>query len=232
MKWWKHINCTICVLWDLHISLSIGDCIKRARERERERKRGREREWADSLSGHFIWNMNSYMISVCTSSLSLHLTTLGGEILSLSGYFIWEFWLIWSWSLHLTSSRGVYLTAYLGTSSENLNSHLILVTSSDKLWGVYLTAYLGTSSEIWTHILSWSLHLTSYGGYIWPKWALHLTTWPAKMSFNNITYYNWQMLALIVEILEAMSVAMWNCHSWPVDVSSNVKLPFLTSRCQ
>ena len=26
--------------------------------------------------------------------------------------------------------------------------------------------------------------------------------------------------------------AMWNCHSWPLDVSSNVKLPCLTVRCQ
>ena len=29
-----------------------------------------------------------------------------------------------------------------------------------------------------------------------------------------------------------MSVAMWKFHSWPLDVSSNVKLPFLTTRCQ
>ena len=29
-----------------------------------------------------------------------------------------------------------------------------------------------------------------------------------------------------------MWVAMWNCHSWPLDVSSNVKLPYLTVRCQ
>ena len=29
-----------------------------------------------------------------------------------------------------------------------------------------------------------------------------------------------------------MSVAMWNCHCWPLDVSSNVKLPFLSTRCQ
>ena len=29
-----------------------------------------------------------------------------------------------------------------------------------------------------------------------------------------------------------MWVAMWNCHSWPLDVSSNVKLPFWTTRCQ
>ena len=29
-----------------------------------------------------------------------------------------------------------------------------------------------------------------------------------------------------------MSVAMYNCHSWLLDVSSNVKLPFWTTRCQ
>ena len=117
VKWWKHRNCTICVLQDLHISLWIGDCIERTRERERAREEEREREWADRLSGHFIWNMNSYIISVCTLSWSLHLTILGG----------------------------LDLTTYDGTSSENLNSHLILVTSSDKFWGVYLTE-LSTSS--------------------------------------------------------------------------------------
>ena len=37
--------------------------------------------------------------------------------------------------------QGVYLIAYLGTSSENLNSHIILVTSADKLLG-------GRSAEI------------------------------------------------------------------------------------
>ena len=29
-----------------------------------------------------------------------------------------------------------------------------------------------------------------------------------------------------------MSVAIWNCHFLPVDVSSYVELPFLTIRCQ
>ena len=29
-----------------------------------------------------------------------------------------------------------------------------------------------------------------------------------------------------------MSEAVWNCHSGPLHVSSNVKLPFLTTRCQ
>ena len=28
-----------------------------------------------------------------------------------------------------------------------------------------------------------------------------------------------------------MSVEMWNCHSWPLDVSRNVKLPLLTTIC-
>ena len=29
-----------------------------------------------------------------------------------------------------------------------------------------------------------------------------------------------------------MSVAMWNCYSWPLEVSSNVEWPFLTARCK
>ena len=73
----------------------INRRLHRESKREREREQEKEREWTDSLSGHFIWNVNSYMISVCTSSWSLHLTTLGGgKSYSLSGYFIWKFWLI------------------------------------------------------------------------------------------------------------------------------------------
>ena len=44
VKWWKHRNSTVSIIHDLHISLSIGDCIERERERERERARERERE--------------------------------------------------------------------------------------------------------------------------------------------------------------------------------------------
>ena len=40
----KQRNGTISVIQDLHISLSIGDCIERERERMRERERERERE--------------------------------------------------------------------------------------------------------------------------------------------------------------------------------------------
>ena len=174
-------------------------------------------------------------------------------------------WNCQSWELNV-STGGIYLTAYLGTSSKNFDSYLILVMSSVKFWSwgvgyiwqliwvphlkiwthmwswsLHLTRYGGyiwqliwvLHLKIWTHISSWLLHLTSYGGYIWPSWALHLKSWPAKMSCNNnITYYTWQIWALIVEISVIITVAMWECHSWPLDVSSNVKLPFLTTRCQ
>ena len=36
----------------------------------------------------------------------------------------------------------------------------------------------------------------------------------------------------IAILLLDMSGAIWNCHSWPLDVMRNVKLPFLTTRCQ
>ena len=36
MKQCKHRNSTISIMQDLHISLSIGDCMERDRERERE----------------------------------------------------------------------------------------------------------------------------------------------------------------------------------------------------
>ena len=60
----------------------------------------------------------------------------------------------------------------------------ILFTSSDNYWGVYLTAYLYTSSENMSSYLismctsSCSLHLTTTGGYIWQLiCTLHLKIW-------------------------------------------------------
>ena len=102
-------------------------------------------------------NMNSYLMSMCTSSCSLDLTT----------------------------TRGVYLTAYLYTSSENMNSYLMsMCTSSCSLHltttrGVYLTAYLYTSSENMNSYLmsmctsSCSLHLTTSGGDISDSLSVH-----------------------------------------------------------
>ena len=91
------------------------------------------------------------------------------------------------------SHWGVYLMAYLGTSSHISLLSLHLTSSG----GVYLTAYLGTSSHIW----SWSLHLTSCGGYIW---ALHLRTWPISAIcfewalIDNIDQWRTLLLALAV----------------------------------
>ena len=104
-------------------------------------------------------NMNSYLMSMCTSSCSLHLTTMGGISDTLSGHFIWKYELIssfWVWVSVCTSSGhfiwngGVYLTAYLNTSSENMNSfphfgfgsqcalHLKLGGISDSLSGYFI----------------------------------------------------------------------------------------------
>ena len=80
MKWWKHRNCTLCVLQDLYISLSIGDCIEKACQREREREsadRLSEGHRSDNLCGYFIWKFEH------TSDL---------------GHFIWQVF------------KGVYLT--------------------------------------------------------------------------------------------------------------------------
>ena len=121
--------------------------------------------------GHFIWQVVGVYLAVYLGTSS-H---------------------IWSWSLHLTSCGGI---------SDSLRgyfiSHLILVTSSEKLWGVYLTAYLGTSSHIW----SWSLHLTSSRGYIW---ALHLKTWPnSAICFERAlidSIDQWRPLLLALAVL-------------------------------
>ena len=124
-------------------------------------------------------------------------------------------WNCHSWPLDISSSVKLpVLTTrcqHWGDSSSGyFISHLILVSSSDKLWGVYLIAYLATSShilswslhlkvmggyiwqliwvlhlKIWSHILSWSLHLTSYGGYIWQLiWVLHLKIWSHILSWS------------------------------------------------
>ena len=97
------------------------------------------------------------------------------------------------------------------SSSGYFISHLILVSSSDKLWGVYLIAYLATSS----HILSWSLHLKVMGGYIWqlisilhlsnwPSWAHHLKTWP-----NSAIHFEWALID---------NIDQWRLHLLPLTV--------------
>ena len=185
------------------------------REREQERVREREREWADSLSGHFIWNMNSYMISVCTSSWSLHLTTLGG----------------------------VNLIAYLGTPSENFDSYLILVTSSDKLGGM---------SDTLSGYLIWKFELAYYlCHFIWQvMWGVYLTAYQVTLSENfELTYYLGHFIWQVRGLSDLVEHCIWklgpakmrlyqyyilhlvhmNPHSWNFssNISSNVKLAIL-----
>ena len=149
------------------------------------------------------------LVAVWNVSLENSMSALGGYISQL----IWVshpkiLTHIWSWSCHLSSSRvegwGI---------SDSLSGYLI--------WKFELTSHLGCF--IWKGMK----------GYIWSSWALHLKSWPAEMTCNNnITYYTWQIWVLIVEISVIISVAMWYCLYWLLDVSSNVKLPFLTTRCQ
>ena len=111
-------------------------------------------------------------------NLHSHEITMLDNQISVQGVYIWICTLhlkIWVSVWTSFETGGIYLTAYLRTASENLNSHLILVTSPDNFWGGKL----------------WNCHFDHY-----------------------------------------MSVVMWNCHSWPLHVSSNVKLPFLTTTCQ
>ena len=58
-------------------------------------------------------------------------------------------------------------------------------------------------------------------------------------SYIYVLYwiYKWHWFGVLVckaSMLNRQegSVAKWNCHSWPLDVSSNVKLPFLTTKCK
>ena len=63
VEWWKHRNGTISIIWDLHISLSIGDCIEREQERERDRARERGamsfHEMVKTQKWYYLCNMRS-----------------------------------------------------------------------------------------------------------------------------------------------------------------------------
>ena len=91
---------------------------------------------------HFIWqlwgvyltaylgisseNMNSYLMSLCMSSCSLHLTTMGGISDTLSGHFIWKYELISSfqiWVSVCTSSEHFIWT--WGGISDSFSEHFI-----------------------------------------------------------------------------------------------------------
>ena len=115
--------------------------------------------WEQNHKWVHIFNL----MSMCTASCSLHLTTMGGISDSLSGHFIWKYELISDVHLHFilfTSSDN-----YWRGISDNLSEHFIwkyeLISS---FWGLDLSVHFiwGTSCE--------------NGGYIW-IWTLHLKIW-------------------------------------------------------
>ena len=126
---------------------------------------------------------------------------------------------IWIWTLHLKIwthiwcpcalhlvhviwqlciGMGEYLTGYLGTSSENMNSYLMSMCtsscslSSDNYGGIYLTAYLGTSSENMNSTSEFTLasqrsfpQKTSKDNY-----RTTTTTWNGNNNNNNNTEWS------------------------------------------
>ena len=163
------------------------------------------------------------------------------------------------WSLHLTSSVGGGIS---DSWSGYIISHLILVTSSDKFSGGisdslsgYFISHLILVTFIWQLPAGcWGrLHLTWLYNANWMLTNLIIQKKKEILNFSwriqndcqihPIIYIPWCIwrvdlpedlgVDLLIAILDhLMSVAMWNCHSWWLDISSNVKLPFLMTRYQ
>ena len=126
-------------------------------------------------------------MSMCTSSCSLHLTTMGGISDTWSGNCIWKYELI--------SSLQVWVSVC--TSSETGGCIWQLIwTLHLKIWTNFHILSLVpvcTSSENRGYIWIWTLHLkilvsvctsseTGDGGYIW-IWILHLKIWvPGRLG--------------------------------------------------
>ena len=201
-----------------------------------------------------------------------------------------EMWNCHSWPLHVSSKVKLPCLTIRCQYRECISEseHVIIKFGSQCELHLKLAGYISQliselHLKIWTHISSWSLHLTSFGGYI-GIWTLHLKIWISvctsfeteggisDSSFgyciwkfeltSHLGHFIWQFLGgeilklpfwplhvsskvqlpfvtnrwqwqYEIAILDHyMSVEMWNCHSWPLHVSSKEKLPCLTIRCQ
>ena len=124
-------------------------------------------------------------------------------------------WNCHSWPLDVSSMWIIWLF-WIGSHYIHSSANQWSAVTGSFQWGVHhLTVSNGLSLQ--TFISWWSSHLCSI------DWA-SISSISAKFSiavFKALTIFDYEM-----------SVAMWNCHSWPLDVSSNVKLSFLTTRCQ
>ena len=187
-----------------------------------------------------IWNCHSLSLDVSSNMKLPFLTTTCQwqcEIAIPDHYMSVVMWNCHAWQLDV-STGGVYLN--LNTSSENLGLSVNFIWNwrgiSDSLsrncnWKFELTSHLGH--------FTWQVS----GGYIW-IWTLHLKIWisvctsfetEGGISDSSFGYCIWKFELtshLGHFIWQFLWGELWNCHSWPVDVSSNVKLPFLTTRCQ
>ena len=156
MKWWKHRNGTISIIWDLHISLLIGNCIRREAmsicemvktqkwyylrnkrsayfpiNRRLHRVQERER-LCPSVKQWKHWNGTISIIQDLHISLSIR----DCVFLSMTSSDFW--WkggvdlpnLNSSWLLDVSSGGGVDLSADLGVDLPNLNSSWPLDVSS------------------------------------------------------------------------------------------------------
>ena len=154
---------------------------------------------------------------------------------NLSGYFIWNLALV-TWCF--TPWWGVYLPPIYMYCIRSRNDTDLVHQYARPLclidWGVYL------------HPIYY-MHCTRYSN------QTHLVYWYARplcsndkgdLSASNIShsyiyiYKVWWHARHLFSIdhggIHLSSIYMHctrNCHCWPLDVSSNVKLPFLTSSC-
>ena len=182
---------------------------------------------------HFIWKLGS--------QCELHFKLGGGYIWQLILELHLKTWThISSWSLHLTSFGGVYLN--LNTSSENLGLSVNFIWNRGEGWYIWQLIWV-LHLKIWTHISSWSLHLTSFG-----RVYLNLNTSSENLGLSVHFIWNWG--GYIWQLIWILHLKIWTCISscslhltisggkivkspfWPLHVFSNVKSPFLTTTCQ
>ena len=124
-------------------------------------------------------HMNSYLMSVCTSSCSLHVTV-GGGISDFSVHFIWKYELISDVHVHFilfTSSNnsGGYIWSQCAlhmTSRPSCALHL-------KTWPHCNNCFKWALTEDIDQNILDRLSLAVSGGYIWCQCALHVTSWPS-----------------------------------------------------
>ena len=167
---------------------------------------------------------------------------------NLSGYFIWNLALV-TWCF--TPWWGVYLPPIYMYCIRSRNDTDLVHQYARPLclidWGVYLHPiyYMHcTRYSNQTHLVYWyarplcsndkgDLSASNIShSYIYIK-CDGMQGICSQLTMGVSICLLYICIVLEIAILDhLMSVAMWNCHSWPPVVCNYVKLPFLTSKCQ